>query len=452
MTDASNRATTRNVVSVVVACFAIGSCGRDTEPSGVRVPSIALAAKAPGITVTAADPSFGMQGQSNESVRITGSGFAPGAQAAWLRNGVVDTTITVTSTQYVSPTTLVATISISSKSTVDFRDIRVMAAGGRTQGIGNLLFEVTQAVGIPGTSWVRSINDNGEATGTLSAGTGVFYYNIGTGVLETVSPTGTGYDISTTGNAIVGSGGPNGGFAYLYTRTGPGTWQATALPIAATSSGGIARAMRIDGTGQVVQIAGLEYGAGAVSWTWQAATGTWQRIVLPGSGAEVRHRAISDNGILGGIAGAGKSLGPAVWMPNGSGGYTLTLLATKNGAVNGIRSDGQMLVGFTSTPSVSAPMYWLAQPGGTWGAPVTVAGGCNAVKDVADAGRFVLNDCPISNGGQASPAYADAPYGTLSRLGGLGPKNIAGFVSGISHGGHYAGGYAGSQGVYWWLP
>ena len=97
-----------------------------------------------------------------------------------------------------------------------------------------------------------------------------------------------------------------------------------------------------------------------------------------------------------------------------------------------------MLVGFTS-----GPVYWLAQPGGTWSAPITVAGGCSGVKDVSDAGRFVLNDCPIANGGgQTSAAYADAPYGSLTRLGGLGPKSNVGFASGISHGGRYAGGYA----------
>ena len=71
-------------------------------------------------------------------------------------------------------------------------------------------------------------------------------------------------------------------------------------------------------------------------------------------------------------------------------------------------------------------------------------------------GRIILNDCPFSTKGQTFAAYADAPYGSLSRLGGLGPKGNVGFASAISHGGHFAGGNATvnnqSVGIYWTLP
>lgn len=452
----STRVATR-AIALVFATIAVVDCDSAREPSGPaldpsRLPPGATAAKAAGLTVTAASPSFGKQGQTNEQVTITGTGFTPDANAAWLRNGVVDTTIVVTSTQYVSPTTLTATISISSKSPVDYRDIRVSASGGRTQGIGSLLFEVTQAVQIAGTSWVRSINDNGEATGTIASGDGVFYYSVQTGQLETVATTGTGYDIDTTGTTIIGSGGVGGNFPYVYRRVG-GAWRGMALPIAPTSSAGVARSMLADGTGQAVLIGGIEYNGGgtlAVTWTWQAASASWQRTPLPGNTTEVRHRAVSASGILGGTASAGRVLGPAVWMPNGSGGYTLTTLANA-GAVNGVRADGGLLVGFTSVS-----VYWRAEPGGTWSAPVTVAGGCSGIKDIADAGRIILNTCPFATKGQTFAAYADAPYGSLSRLGGFGPKGNVGTASGISHGGHFAGGYASvnnqSVGIYWALP
>ena len=451
----SNRAGGR-AIALMFATIAVAGCDSARDPSGVVVdPSAlapaAMAAKATGLAVTAANPSFGVQGQTNERVTITGTGFTSDASAAWLRNGVVDTTITVTSTQYVSPTTLTATISISSKSPVDYRDIRVTANGGRTQGIGSLLFEVTQAVQIAGTSSVRGINDNGEATGTLAGGDGVFHYSVQTGQLETVSPTGTGYDISSTGTTIIGSGGVGGNFPYVYVRVG-GVWQGTALPMDPTSTSGTARSLVTDGTGSAVLIAGIEYGGvtRAVTWTWQAVSGSWQRSLLPGNTTEVRHRAVSASGILGGTASTGRVLGPAVWMPNGSGGYTLTTLANA-GAVNGVRADGGLLVGFTS-----GPVYWRAQPGGTWSAPVTVAGGCSGIKDIADAGRIILNDCPFATKGQTFAAYAEAPYASLSRLGGLGPKGNVGFASGISHGGHFAGGNATvnnqSVGIYWALP
>jgi hypothetical protein len=448
----------RQMASRIAGLFALctlASCDAPHAVSPPKLPTTPALAKGSGISVTAANPSFGDQGQANERVTITGSGFDATSQASWLRNGIVDTTITIVSTHFVSPTTLVATINISPKSPVDYRDIQVVSyvGGGRTQGIGSLLFEVTQAVQVPGTSWVRSINDNGEATGTLSSGDGVFYYDRSAARLDTVSLTGTGYDISPAGNAIVGSGGAGGGQPYLYTRTSAGgAWVGTALPMGATSTSGVARAMRVDGTGQVVQIAGLEYGGPvAVTWLWQATTASWQRLVLPpGSGTEVRHHAISDNGVLGGTGSVGRTLAPAVWVPNGTGGYTYTLLSTANGAVNGVRSDGGLIVGFTSTA-----VYWLAQPGGTWSAPTSVSA-CGSVKDVADSGRFLMNGCSSAKSQPSGPAYADAPYSTFVRLGGLGPKNMPGTAAGISHGGHYAGGYATvnsqSVGVYWTLP
>jgi len=104
-------------ISLVVVTIAFAGCDSARDPSGPAIdpsgmPRGATAAKATGLTVTAANPSFGEQGQTNEQVTITGTGFTSDSKAAWLRNGVVDTTITVTSTQYVSPTTLTATITV----------------------------------------------------------------------------------------------------------------------------------------------------------------------------------------------------------------------------------------------------------------------------------------------------------------------------------------------------
>ena len=151
MTETSTRHVPRSIALGVVTGFLIG-CDSARAPSGIPSLPNVTASKTSGVTVTAANPSFGRQGQVSEAVTITGTGFAPGEQVAWVRNGVVDTTIMVTSTQYVSSTTLIATINISPKSPVDFRDVQVMNSG-RTQGIGSLLFEVTQAIPISGTSY-----------------------------------------------------------------------------------------------------------------------------------------------------------------------------------------------------------------------------------------------------------------------------------------------------------
>jgi hypothetical protein len=422
-----------------------------------------LAAKVTSVSVKATDPAFGDQGQVNETVTITGSGFKSGANAAWLRNGAVDPTIAVVSTQFVSSTTLVAVINIAPDSPLDFRDVQVTNFD-RTQGIGAAVFEVTQAHIIPGASAARSINDNGEVTGSLLNG-GTFYYNISSGVFQTVSTaTGTGFAISPLGDAIAGGQiNGSGGFPVLYTRSGPvGTaWTATALPVDAKANSGNASAMLTDPvTGQVTLLGGLETfpssgscaGSNALIWTWQASTGTWLRTVLPKNGAcqaVIRPRGLSANGTavgsVGGVA--------AVWTPNGSGGYTLTLL--DGNYANGINGDASVIVGEKSSGAhnSSAAVYWVASGGG-WGTAVAFPGGCTASRDIADvSGRATLNDCPFGSNNLTYAAFIDAPYTTPMKLGGVGGHNNN-FISGASPSGQYMVGHGYTSGnvqvgVYW---
>ncbi len=96
---------------------AFAGCEDVALPPGPGDGVIAAAARAgnpvSGPSVTAADPAFGREGDVSKQVTITGSGFAPGAQAAWERGGIVDAKIQVLSSQYVSSTQLVATITIA---------------------------------------------------------------------------------------------------------------------------------------------------------------------------------------------------------------------------------------------------------------------------------------------------------------------------------------------------
>ena len=402
------------------------------------------------VSVTAADPAFGDQGELNETVTISGSGFKSGAQAAWVLNGAVDPTITVSSTQFVNSTTLVAVISIAPTSPLDFRDILVTNSD-RTQGIGAAVFEVTQAHIVDGTSAARAVNDQGEATGSLANG-GPFYYDIATGLLQAItsSTSGTGYDISPTGNAIAGNDGTG---PVLFTRAGPiGTaWSATALPIDPSATGGSANAMVADpATGQVTLIGGTEYfpqsGGCAVStpvvWSWQAATGTWQRTELPKNGncrADIWPRGLSANGTaigrVGGVA--------AVWTPDGSGAYTLTLL--DGSYAYGINGDGTMVVGARNvTRSKLAAAYWLLSPSG-WGHETDFPGGCSQARDAANSSGRVTLDCGY-------PAFMDAPYTTPINMGGVGRGGA--FISGISPSGTYMVGNGTTSGnvqvgLYW---
>ena len=457
------RAHLGSATAFALVCTALlGACSDAGKSPLSPVDAAARFAKSSSTTVSvkATDPAFGDQGQTNETVTITGSGFKAGATAQWLRNGVVDPTVTVSSTQFVNSTTLIAVIDISPSSPLDFRDVQVTNTD-RTHGIGASVFEVTQAQLIPGTFAARGANDNGEVTGQLTNG-GAFYYNIATGLLQTVSATGTGFDISPMGNAI--AGGPiNGGAGspVLYTRSGPvGTaWTATTLPIDPSATGGAAEALVTDPvTGQVTMLGGAEgfptvHGcppSNPIIWTWQAATQTWQRIVLPKNGeciATIWPRGLSANGTAVGRVGSSA----AVWTPDGSGGYTLTLLAKGYGY--GINHDATIITGAKNlNTSQLIAVYWPASGSG-WGSAVQFAGGCGSSRDIADvSGRVTLNDCPFGGTSILYAAYMDPPYASPIKLGGVGGHNTD-FVGGISPSGQYIVGNAstsnGQVGVYW---
>ena len=80
----------------------------------------------------------------NLSVQVKGKGFKKGAVATWLVTGSETDTggVTVNSTTYVSPTDLIANITVSSEAQTQKKfDIKVAVSGGRT-GKGIELFKV----------------------------------------------------------------------------------------------------------------------------------------------------------------------------------------------------------------------------------------------------------------------------------------------------------------------
>lgn len=461
---------TASLATVAILCtLTAGGCSDARKSPVSPMDGPALFGKTTSVSVSATNPPFGDQGQVNELVTITGTGFKTGATPAWLRNGIVDGTIHVSSSNVVSSTTMTAVISIDSNSPLDFRDVQVTNFD-RTQGIGDAVFEVTQAQVIPGTLAARDANDDGEITGSLTNG-GTFYYNTSSGVLDTVSSaTGsTGYDINALGNAIAGGAvGGGGSLPYLYTRSGPiGTpWTATALPVGPNAVAGMADAMVADPvTGQVTMLGGEEdlaqvhgaacsLGSNAIVWSWQASTGTWLRIPLPTNGAcksSIRPHGMNANGIaVGYVQAAGGSTVAAVWTPTGTGGYTLTQL---NGSfASGIDANSSMIVGDVDGHTQAA-LYWLASGGG-WSQAFTFPGGCASSRDIDNtSGRVVLENCPFGSNTITYAAFIDPPYTTPMKLGGIGGHSYN-FVASISPSGAFMTGYGslagGTQlGVYW---
>ena len=418
----------------------IASCAGPAEPP--VGPSFAKVGSGP--SVTSANPPYGHEGDVSKQVTITGSGFAAGAQAAWERNGVVDSKIQVISTQFVSATQLIATITIASDAVIDLYDVSVTNPD-RKKGIGYALFEVTQAVVVDGIDILHDVNDNGDMTGYGSGGS---FFNPASG-LEVLNPSGIGWGIDQTGTAIVG-GGPR-----LWNKVG-GVWQVTPLPIDPASSSGRASSLSADPSGQVLLIGGLESattGNEPRLWIWQAGTNDWGRIVLPSGQTTNRHGTttnigdvlgVSDNGVAVGWIG-GNSVQAVVWESNGSG-YSMTTLV--DGRAMGINRAGTIIVGGTGAGAV----YWQRLSGGGWSAPITLPGGCGIAYAVDDFGRIVANSCPDVH--RTTPAVFVVPYSTTTmiRLGGLGP-NLSGYVLGMSPSGNYVVGQLlsgnTSKGAYW---
>jgi hypothetical protein len=423
------------------------SCAETSLPAGPAdgINAAAGGKSAGGPSVTGADPAYGHEGDVSKTVTITGSGFAAGAQAAWERNGVVDPKIQVLSTQYVSSTQLVATITIASDASIDLYDVSVTNAD-RKKGIGYALFEVTQAIVVDGTTTLHGANDSGDMPG---AGSGTILFNPASG-LQLVDATGAGWAVDGTGTAVVG-----GAIARLWNKVGA-VWQTTVLPTDPSATMGRASVLSSDAvTGQVTLIGGLEVlslpkhvtSQEPRLWIWQAATSDFGRILLP-TGSTTRKGdvlGLSTNGVA--VGWIGESVQAAVWESSGSG-YTLTTLAPTGSRAMGINRAGTLIVG----ASGGVATYWLRLSGGGWSAPIALPGGCTLAAAVDDVGRIAANSCP--DGNRNSPAVFVPPYSasTMIRLGGLGATN-SGWAAGMSPSGNYIVGQAnvpgGTTGVYW---
>jgi len=422
----------------------LGGCtGREDGPAAPDSPGPLVAAKAaPGITVTAADPPFGHQGEAGKQVRVLGSGFLNGDQASWQRNGVADPKIHVQSTQFVSTTELRATINIDGDASLAFYDIAVLSAG-RKGGIGTTLFEVTQATLIAGTEIAYGVNDNGEAAGRVGV-PGAFFSSPSTG-LDTLGSPGRAFDISDNGQTVVGGFTFNGSDAeaFVYDFVG-GAWQRTLLtrtyPNWAT-----AQAVASDpSTGAAVLVGGVEATPQQESKLqrmpriWTLAGGVWTRSLLPrsASGDDVV-KDVTATGVAAGISDVGgRNERAAVWEPNGVGGWTLTVIGQSNSKAHGINSAGTIIVGEQGGVAV----LWQ-RTGGSWGSAIPLPGDCDYAIAVDDLDRIAANGCTT----KGAPVVFLPPYSTATWviLGGLGDATGGGTtIEGMSRQGGYLVGQA----------
>lgn len=441
--------------SALYAAVVISACAGTTDPAATDAgsghsfePSFAKAVAGP--SVTAANPSYGHDGQVSESVTITGSGFAPGAQASWERNGITDPSIQVTTT-YISSTQLNATITIAADATIGLYDVAVTNAD-RKKGIGYSLFEVTTATLLSGTETAYDVNSNGEIAGRVGI-PGAFYYSPITG-LDTLGSPGRVYAISADGKTVAGGTTNNGSNAnaYVWANVG-GTWQKTTLPKNAASCISTAMAIGSDVNGAAAFVGGVE-NDGCYNQSnlhrqpriWVPNAGVWTKYVLPG-GAKTDDMLDDVNGA--GVAVGMSSSKAAVWTPSGTGTWTLSSVGASGSALHGINGAGSIAVG-----ELNGAAEYLTNDGSAWSGPFSLPAACTSAVSVDDAGDILANGC--ANGNRRMPAVISAPYGSsnVRFLSGLGSGNTITAEKISSNGGWAVGEVAqqnGSVGVYWKL-
>jgi hypothetical protein len=455
MTSTSIRHLTSSLLLMAGAGVATSCSGPAETPVS---PSFAKGGAKPtsGPSVTTADPPYGHEGDVTKQVTITGSGFVAGAVASWERGGVTDLDIVVSSTQFVSSTQLIATISIAPTAKLDFYDVAVTNTD-RKKGIGFALFEVTQAVAISGTEIAYGANSPGQITGRVGV-PGAFAFSAPAGPVVTLGGAGRGYDISEDGLTVVGGNTINASNAqaYVFTLSG-GVWTKTFLPKDPASC--IVRALAVASdptTGAATWVGGVENG-GCYSGSnyhrqprvWSNPGTGWIKSVLPGgTNTDDALMDITAAGVAAGTA----SNQAAIWTPSGAGTWTLALIGPPGSSLNGINNDGTLAVGGITSGNSTAAAYWT-RSGSTWSGPFALPGGCSSAVDVDEGGRIVTNDCP--NGNRRTPAVIVSPYGAgnVTFLGGLGDSRNASTAQGISAANGWIVGQSNlkssSTGVYW---
>ncbi len=254
-------------------------------------------AKAPsGPTVTSTAPAFAGR-DTTLDVRVLGSGFDNGSQAAFLLGGAADPKVVTNSTQFVSSTEVVANIRVAADAIADYRDVAVTTSIGK-KGIGTAKFQVVELIilQIPGATaglaW--DVNANGQVTGNYSVATTTctqrgYVWSEATGVVTLPIPAGycqsKGRGINATGTVsgtIWPTGGAIGttGVPVRWIPTSSATWSVEILPTPFPGAI-LSENLRINDTGSVTASwtnAGL-----AESWLWRSGLG-WARLASPAGG------------------------------------------------------------------------------------------------------------------------------------------------------------------------
>lgn len=436
----------RQVAAAAIACAVFGC----TTDAGQIVRPISLgtssAARSTAVTVTAATPSFGYEGQVQKHVTITGSGFRAGATASWERNGVADPKVVVVGVVVVSSTQIDATIDIASDAALALYDISVTNSD-RGKGVGTELFEVTTAIAL------SSLGGNTQATDASERSTGAqivgwsFQSNVQHAVVwsdRAIQDLGIGSAsaIDAAGETI---GGQAGTRATVWTYDGS-RWVASSLPTGSSTVKSAVNVIASDQSGLATLIGGWEDSSASKNATvsiptlWRRTSSGWARVPLNAAGAmQVQ-----------GINNRGQAVGGAVfWDSLGA----PTILPGNPQPATAIDATGTLITGvIAGGGGTTKAAYWHAQIVGTtrvWSGPFELPGGCARAVMVDDLGRILGQRCAASPGARVTSVVWSPPYTQAVSLRGLGDKSDGGAAWGMSRNGTRIVGGTSGTGLLW---
>jgi len=380
---------------------------------------------ATGPTVTAANPAAARQGTVTLDVQITGSGFDQGSRASWQLNGVTYPKIAVNKTQVVSPTSLIANITVALDAAPVTYDIAVTTSTGK-KGIGAELFTVTYAVPIPGMTEGRAINDAGQIIGYN--GTAIVLSDPSLGIVPVASG-GQVYDVDRNGRTVVGKDAD--GYPVIWSSsTGPGgPWTAIKLP--SLGAAGTVRGIASDAAGDAVLLSGatLLPNAPRTPTVWTRTATGWQPtyFTIPAGVVSAWGQAINSRGQVVGMDGSG-CCSAIYWDSLGTPTVLGVLGTARNTSAWSINGDGTIVVGGSGGSAVLWRRTLVAGSYGPWSGAIALENtatycgknGGSLANDVNAAGTMVVGvSCGIATAWRLTGGVVTSRL----VLQGLGPPN-----------------------------
>jgi uncharacterized membrane protein len=378
-----------NRLALALFAAAVLACsGRDGAVTG---PSAAARSTDP--TVTATVPAASVR-DTTLDVRVLGSGYDPGTQAAFLLGGLPDPKVRTNATRYVSAKELVANITIDADAVPAFRDVAVTTSSGK-KGIGTEKFAVLAVndVGTLGGSQAIAYDVNadgvvaGKSLTPTESGWFAFVWSSAAGIrqLPTISgSTGSYAQAISDPGLIVGT---DEGLAAVWTPDGAGGYTEQRLgTFGGASSYG--RGVNVHG----VVIGEAYEGGGAISPTpfrWTSALGL-QRLGLAVGYATGVNAGSTIVGYSGSDAFVWTATGGARLLPRCAGAFTAQARAVNDGEVIvggcGHRKGGATLFEAVRWRPGSSPDTWLAPEAISTRTPCP---GCGMARGINNAGEIV---------------------------------------------------------------